>query len=183
MAIQFTLIISIEELRAYLGISDSYDSNFLAGIVESTTDLNTQTILGTSLTEKLITDYNAGTLTGVYQELYDSTKSSVKKMVIWQAYVHNLGKLAYKIQNSGISKTGGDIEAESVSRTELADLEERERAKMVLYENRVKTYLSANSSSIPELQDSTPEFLKSNTVKSKTDYGMSDTPTKLYNNI
>lgn len=177
------LIISIDDLKTYTGISDTFDEDVLSAFIDATTDLNTQGILGTALTDKLVTDYNAGTLAGVYLELYDSSKASVKKMVIWQTYVHNLGRLAYKVQNSGISKSGGDLEAESVTRTELADLESRERAKMVSYENRVKKYLVENQSSFPELADTTPEYLQENTTPNDGSQGMSTTPNLLYNNF
>lgn len=179
----FTLIISVEDFRTYAAISESFDENVLAAMIEASTDLNCQQVLGTALTQKLITDYNAGTLAGVYDELYDSPKASVKKMVIWQTYVYNLGRFAYKIQNSGVSKSGGDLEAESVTRTELADLTQRETAKMVMYENRVKNFLVENQSSISELADTTPEYLQENTTPNDGGSGLSTTPTKLYNNF
>ena len=179
----FTLIISVDDFKAYTGISDSFDSNFLAPIIERATDINCQAILGTALTDKLITDYNAGTLAGAYQELYDSSKSSVLKMIVWQAYIYGLPRFAFKIQNSGISRSGGDLDAEAIGNAELAILQREAEAAKVLYENRVKTYLSNNAASLPELQVTTPEFLQENTTKSKSDYGISDTPTKLYSNF
>lgn len=177
------LIISIDDFRSYTAISDNFNSDTLAAIIVRATDLNCQDILGTALTDKLVTDYNADTLTGVYDELYDSSKASVKKMVIWQAYVHGLSRFAYKIQNNGISKTGGDIDAEVIQPDELGRLQREASGTLALYENRVKNYLSNNYSSFSELEDSTPEYLTADLKRSKTDYGISATPTKLYSDF
>ena len=181
--VNLSLIISIDDFRGYTAISDNFDSNTLAAIIVRATDLNCQEILGTALTDKLILEYNAGTLAGAYDELYDSSKSSVKKMVIWQAYVHGLSRFAYKIQNNGISKTGGDIDAEALQPDELGRLQREAQGTLTLYENRVKNYISNNFSDFPELLDTTPEFLKVDLQKSKTDYGISATPTRVFNDI
>lgn len=177
------LIISVDDLRGLTAISDNFDISILTSVIIRATDLNCQEILGTALTEKLITDFNADTLAGDYLELYDSAKSSVKKMVVWQAYVYGLPRFAFKIQNNGISKTGGDIEADSIDNTELGILQREAKGALTLYENRVKNYLSQNYSKFTELQDNTPEYLRSDLTKSKTDYGISDTPTRLYSDI
>lgn len=177
------LIISINDLRSYTAISDNFDAQILASVIIRATDLNCQQTLGTALTDKLIADYNAGTLAGAYDELYDSSKASVKKMVIWQAYVYGLSRMMFKVQNSGISKTGGDLQADPITLEELGAMKREASAALALYENRVKAYLSQNRSSFPELQDNTPEYLRANTEESKTDYGISSVPLKTFNDI
>jgi hypothetical protein len=177
------LIVSIDDFRGFTAISDNFDSSILASIIIRATDLNCQEVLGTALTEKLTTDFNADTLAGDYLELYDSAKASVKKMVIWQAYVYGLPRFAFKIQNNGISKTGGDLDTNSIDNSDLGILQREARGVLANYENRVKNYLSQNYSNFPELQDSTPEYLRSDLTKSNTDYGISDTPTKYYSDF
>ena len=177
------LIISIDDFRNLTAISDNFDSSILAALIIRATDLNCQEVLGTALTDKLVADYNAGTLAGDYLELYDSSKASVKKMVIWQAYVYGLPRFAFKIQNSGISKTGGNIDADVIDNTDLGILQREAKGALTLYENRVKSYLSQNFNNFPELRDNTPEYLKPDLQKSTTDNGISATPTKYYSDF
>lgn len=177
------LIISVDDLRDYTAMSDNFDSEILTACIIRATDLNCQEVLGTALTDKLITDYNANTLTGVYDELYDSSKASVKKMVIWQAYVYGLSRFAFRIQNSGISRSGGNLDTDPITNEDLAILQREARGALSKYENRVKTYLGQNYSDFTELQDNTPEYIKANLKESSTDYGISDTPTRLYNDF
>ena len=174
------LIISVDDFRGFTAISDNFNESVLTAIIIRATDLNCQEIIGTALTEKLIELSNASTLAGDYLELYDSAKCSVKKMVIWQAYVYGLPRFAFKIQNNGISKTGGDIESDPIENSELGILQREAKGALTLYENKVKTYLLNNRSKFPELADNTPEYLKDNLQKSTTDYGISSTPNKYY---
>lgn len=178
-----SLIISVDDIRSYCAISDNFDAQILAACIKRAQDLNLRKILGTALTDKLVTDYNAGTLTGVYATLYNSSECSVKLMAVWQSYVYGLPRMAFKIQNSGISKTGGDIDATAITNEELGILQREAKAALAQYENNVKTYLMLNSASIPELSDDTPEYLKPNLTESKTDYGISSTPTRSYDDI
>lgn len=183
-----SLIISVDDIRSYTAISDNFDAQILAACIKRAQDLNLRKILGTALTDKLVTDYNADPsgltgLTGVYRTLYDSSECSVKLMAVWQSYVYGLPRMAFKIQNSGISKTGGDIDATAITNEELGILQREAKAALAQYENNVKTYLMLNSSSIPELSDDTPEYLKPNLTESKTDFGISSTPDRSYDDI
>lgn len=179
------LIISVDKFKAYASISGDFDDNVLSASIISATDLHCQEILGTALTEKLITDFNADSLTGLYQELYSSTKASVEKMVVWQTFVNDIPKFAYKVQNNGIGKSGGDLEGsvEPIDKGDLAILQNSSKGKMLRYENQVKNFLIENYNDIPELSDTTPEFLKPHLTKKVNDNGISSTPNRVYNDF
>ena len=179
------LIISVDDIREYTAISDNFDAQILASVIIRSQDTNCQQILGTALTQKLITDYNAGTLAGVYEELYDSEKASVKKMVVWQSFIYGLTRMMFKVQNNGISKSGGDIgtDAAVITNDDLGIMKRDGAAALANYENMVKQYLAQNYSSFPELQNNTPEYLKPDLTESKTDYGISSTPNKVFSDI
>jgi hypothetical protein len=177
------LIISVDDIRSYTAISDNFDSQILAACIKRAQDLNCRNILGTALTNKLVTDYNSDSLTGIYETLYDSSEASVRLMVVWQAYVYGLPRMAFKIQNSGISKTGGDIDATVITNEELGILQREAKGALTAYENNVKRFIQLNYSDIPELSDSTPEYIKPNTDKSTSDFGMSYSPTRTFDDI
>jgi len=179
MAVTEDLIIGVDRFRYFCSINDSNDAEFLAPYILQATDTIAQNILGTALTEKIISDYNAGTLAGVYQELYSSSKSRLERMVCWQAYRLGLPTMAIKINNNSVTRHVGD--GESSSNSDLAMLIRNADATLVTYENQVKKYLSENQSSFPELADTTPEFLKSNLTTSDTSQGTTYTPNLYFN--
>ena len=103
MAVTIPLLIGLDDLKFYLGITENFDSRLLEPLVIQSTDLSAQNVLGTALMIKLRNDYNSNTLAGYYQELYDSDKASVMKMIIWQTYVMALPRMLYKIGAETIS--------------------------------------------------------------------------------
>ena len=176
------LIISVEDFREVCQIKDAFDSDYLTSFIDQSTDLAGQNVLGTALLIKMINDYNSNTLTGLYAELWDSRKCSVKKMVSWQTYQLALPRMLFKIGAATIT----DNESENLTAIDSNDLGLMIRqadATRVNYENRVKEFLTTNYSSIPELQDSTPNYKPANTSKVDTSQGMSFSPNITYTNF
>ena len=173
------LIIGIDDLKFYLGISRSFDARLLEPLIIQSTDLASQNVLGTALMVKLRTDYNTNSLTGIYQELYDSDKASVMKMVIFQTYVMALPRMLYKIGAETIS-VGDTDEVTSIGSDELGKMQREAEASKAFYENQVKDYLTKNYSSFVELSDSTPEYIKPNTRESFTGLGTTYSIDKKY---
>ena len=179
MAITKDLIISVDDMRYYCALSDSFDENILAPFILQATDTIAQNILGTALTEKIITDYNAGTLSGVYQTLYDSADSRLVRMVAWQAYVLSIPRMALYIANGGITRLSG-ANGESATNQDISMLQRNAEATLLTYENQVKNYLSQNSSSFTELNDNTPSYLKPNLKANDSSQGLSSTPNRYF---
>lgn len=176
------LIISVDDVREVCALSDSVDSDYLTSFIDSATRLAGQNVLGTALMIKLIEDYNNGALTGIYETLYDSYESSVRRMICWQTYQLALPTLQYKIGAAGI--TVGDTEDRTLAdSSELALLIRNSDAERVNYENQVKSFLSQNYYSIPELTDSTPNYKPANTTPNDTSMGLSFGTNNLYTNF
>lgn len=176
------LIISVDDLRYYCAISDSFDADFLAPFILQATDSIAERVLGTALTRKLITDYNAGTLAGDYDTLYDSAEASVKKMVCWETFVLSFPRMRVLIGNGGLTILSG-ANGESASRADISDIVRVSEATLLRYENQVKDYLAQNSSSFIELQDNTPTYLKANMKSNNSSMNFSSTPNRVYNNF
>lgn len=174
------LIISVDDLRYYCAIGDAFDAKWLTPWILQATELTAQKILGTALMDKLIEDYNASNLSGKYQELYHSNKSSVKLMVCWQALRLALPRMALSINNGSITRNG-TTNGESASNEDIAMLHRNADATLTMYENKVKDYLIQNNASFPELKDNTPEFIKPNLQESNSTQGLSASPDLSYN--
>ena len=166
------LLISVDDFKNICGIDKAFDANYLEPMIVQATDTVTENILGTALTIKIRTDYNSDSLTGLYATLWDSDQCSLKKLLAWQTLQLCLPRMLYKIGAETIS-TGDTELVASISSDELGLLNRNADSTRVLYENRVKKFLEQNQASIPELQDTTPEYLKPNLEKSDTSLGMS----------
>lgn len=180
MAITIPLLIGIDDLRFYLGISENFDARLLEPLVIQSTDLASQNVLGTALMIKLRTDYNSNSLAGDYQDLYNSDKASVMKMVIWQTYVAALPRMLYKIGAETIS-IGDTDEVTSIGSDELAQMQRQAEASRAFYENQVKDFLTKNYSKFTELSNNTPEYIRPNTRESFTGLGTTYSINKSYN--
>lgn len=177
-----TLIIGIDDFRELTGLGDAISETRLTAMIVAATDTYTRTILGTALTQALITKYNADDLSGAYQELYDSEHCSVKKMVIWQTFVHNMNSLLWTVGNGSISR-GTPEQGQSADASDIANLKREKAAMLAQYENDVKKYLSQNQSDFSELSVNTPTYLQENTSRSGTSQGTTYTPTLKYNDL
>lgn len=178
MAISVDLIIGIDKLRFYTPIQDTVDEEFLTPLVVTAQDIAAQQILGTALLEKLITDYNADTLTGVYATMYPK----VEKMVIWQAFKDGLPYLLYKVANGKITK-GGTEDSTPIEANELGLMIRNAESKRVFYENDLKSYLSANVANISEFNSTIQWYVKENLKGVDASMGLSGTPNIRYNNF
>jgi hypothetical protein len=179
MAVTIPLLIGLDDLKFYLGITENFDSRLLEPLVIQSTDLAAQNVLGTALMIKLRNDYNSNTLTGLYQELYNSDKASVMKMIIWQTYVMALPRMLYKIGAETIS-IGDTDEVTSIGSDELGNMQRQAEASKVFYENQVKQYLTSNFQNIPELSVNTPEYIRSNRTESYSSQGTTYSINKRY---
>ena len=179
MAITIPLIIGLDDLKFYLGIGENFKSKLLEPLVIQSTDLAAQNVLGTALMIKLRDDYNSNSLAGVYQEVYNSDKASVMKMVIWQTYVMALPRMLYKIGAETIS-IGDTDEVSSISSDDLAGMQRTAEASKVFYENQVKDYLTKNHASFTELVNNTPEYIRPNTAESYSSQGTTYSINKNY---
>ena len=173
------LIIGIDRFKFFTGVSQSFDAKYIEPLIIQATDLAAQNVLGTALMVKLRTDYNEGTLTGVYQELYNSDKASVEKMVIYQALILGLPRMLYKIGAETIS-TGDTDEVSSIGTDELSLLQRQASASKAFYENQVIDYLRNNKESFPELENNEPDYFKANLTDRDTSQGTTYSINRFY---
>lgn len=172
------LIVGIDDFKFYSGASENVSARYITAAIIQTQDIYCQGILGTALTQKLIADYNAGTLTGLYDELYNSAKCSVKKMVIAEAYRYVLDQLNVRISNGSIQR-----DENAISNADLQDLKQSKAALVIRYENQVKKFIMENWNDIPELVDDTPEYIEPDTNKSDNTQGFADVDTIYYSDL
>jgi hypothetical protein len=166
MAVSEDLIIGIEKFRFYTNTEDTVSAEFITPLIVTAQDIQATNVLGTALVDKIITDYNADTLTGVYDTMYPM----IEKMVIWQAYRYGLPQLLYRVSNGKITK-GGTQDSQPIEADELANLQRDCDGKVAHYTNRLKAYLRDNATSIPEFDNTTAWYKQENLTDDTTSMG------------
>lgn len=177
MAVSEDLIISIDSFRFYTNVEDTVDANFIEPAIITAQDSSEQ-ILGTALKEKLVTDFNADTLAGVYLTIH----TLLTKWICWVAYKKLLPKIYIKVANGKLTK-GSNVDSSPIESSELGELLRSCDGDIVVYENKLKAYLRDNAGSISEFTSSVDWYYNENLKDSDTTQGLSSTPNTFYTNF
>jgi len=116
-------------------------------------EIHIRNYLGSDLYNKISNDIIADTLTGDYLTLVNTY---IQPMLIHFAMVDYLPFAAYQIKNGGIFKHTSET-AETVSKSEVDYLVNKEREFAEYYTRRFIDYMTFNQASFPEYNSNTNE--------------------------
>jgi len=145
------LLITTEDLKKYSLLSGNLDDDKFIQYIGIAQDIYIQNYLGTQLLEKIQADISAGTLTGDYLTLLDTY---IKPMLIHWALVEYYPFAAYQVSNKGVYKHTSET-SESVSKTEIDYLVDKERNIADSYTTKFIDYMCFNSDKFPEYLSNT----------------------------
>jgi hypothetical protein len=140
------LLISIEHIKKYTPINGSVDQNSIYPFIVTAQDTYLVDCLGTDLYDKIITDAEAETITGIYATIKDNY---IPKLLCWKVAFDVYDHLVVKIDNGGLV-TRISSDATPPSQRQVEALKDRAKHNLNNYTTRLIDYLCANSSSIPE---------------------------------
>lgn len=140
------LFITNKDLKRFSVLDGNVDADKFIQYIDIAQDIHIQNYLGTDLYEKLQADIIADTLTGNYLSLVNTY---VKPMLIHWAMVEYLPFAAYTVANKGVYKHSAE-NSESVSKSEVDYLSEKERDIAQHYTRRFIDYMCYNSTLFPE---------------------------------
>jgi hypothetical protein len=143
------LFISETFLKQNTQVSDNVDVKYIRGAILWSQDTLIQTIIGSTLYNKLKTEISASTLAGVYKTLVDDyIQVTLKHYVTAEC----LDMAHYKITNKGLQIQDSEQSAPASS-SRLDKIVEKENNKGDWYRQRLINYLCENSSSYPEYEN------------------------------
>lgn len=145
------LFITTKDIQQFTAMNGSVDPDNFVQFVKIAQDLDIQNYLGTDLFVKINDDIVAGTLAGDYLALVNTY---VKPMLIHWAMVYYLPWAAYTVANRGIYKHNSE-NSESVSKTEVDYLIEKERTLAMAYTQKFIKYICHNTALFPEYSTNT----------------------------
>ena len=143
------LFISETFLKQNTQVSDNVDVKYIREAILWSQDTLIQTIIGSTLYNKLKTEISASTLAGVYKTLVDDCiQVTLKHYVTAEC----LDMAHYKITNKGLQIQDSEQSAPASS-SRLDKIVEKENNKGDWYRQRLINYLCENSSSYPEYEN------------------------------
>jgi len=152
-----TILIKQEELTRNTLIGGNVDVDRYLQAIKACQNVLIKPLLGLELYNKIVSDFETGSLSGLYLEMFDDY---IKEMIIHGSAEIYLSQGAYMISNNGITKTKTDS-SETVSKEEIDYLVEASRKLYRLYEEQFLKWIKLNPVS---------EYIKTCGVKHKT-YG------------
>lgn len=140
------LFISRTDLVKNTILDGNVDTDKFIQFIKIAQEIHIKNFIGSDLYNKISTDILAGSLAGSYLTLVNTY---LQPMLIHYAMIDYLPFAAYQIKNGGIYKHQSE-NSESVSKSEVDYLVNKEREFAEYYTRRMIDYVTYNISSFPE---------------------------------
>jgi len=140
------LFISRTDLVKNTIVDGNVDTDKFIQFIKIAQEIHITNYLGSKLYDKISSDIVAGSLAGNYLALVNDY---IQPMLIHFAMVEYLPFAAYQIKNGGVSKHSSE-NSESVSKSEIEFLVQKERDTSEYYTRRFVDYICFNSEKFPE---------------------------------
>ena len=151
MAIQHTLFISTDRIKKDTALGGSVDDNLLLPYILMAQDRYILPVLGTDLNDKLISDIQGSSLSGVYLTLL---QTYIQPALVQFAFATVLPFLRLRMVNNSIVTMSSE-QGSSVSHEELKPLINASMDQAEFYRERLIDYIRNNTSSFPEYSTNT----------------------------
>ncbi len=140
------LFISRTDLVKNTIIDGNVDTDKFIQFIKIAQEIHITNYLGSKLYDKISADIVADTLTGDYLSL---VKNYIQPMLIHFAMVEYLPFASFQIKNGGVFKHSSES-SESVSKSEIEFLIQKQRDFSEYYTRRFVDYICFNSAKFPE---------------------------------
>ena len=143
-------LITSQEIIQNTPMGGNVDSDKYLHLIIDTQDLVLEPILGTALYNKILTDFEADTLTGVYETMFND----YIKQVMWHSVFASYAKIgAVWFNNSGTYKKLSE-DAETATQDEIDSVVKEYQSKADAYIGRLERFLCDGDNDIPEYDNS-----------------------------
>lgn len=145
-----TFLISEAKIRQFSDINDSLDTAFIKNSIRTAQDIYLERIIGTVLYQKLQSDVDAGTLTGIYKTLVDDY---IQDFLLYATYWECLEAIYIRPRNNGLLSATGGENSQSVTRDLYEVKRQSTQNKLQYYSEKLTGYIIESQNSIPELNE------------------------------
>jgi hypothetical protein len=151
------LLLSVEILKDRTGIHDNIDPKLLYPEIKTAQDMYIEPILGTSLFNKIITEVEAGSITGDYKTLLDDY---IIDTLLNYTMAGLPDAISFQFWNKGVVRKQGD-NTELPDMSDLVDIMNKYRVRAEWYAERLNRRLKTIATS-----EVLPEYLSGNNTLS-----------------
>lgn len=144
---QNTLLISEAKLKAFTDINNNLDPALIKSTIREAQIIHITRLLGSKLYDKIISDVDAGTLTGNYQTLVDDY---VQDSLLYWAYYESLEAIYLRPRNNGLLQPQGGDNSLSVDMMVYDKKRQSVKNKAEYFSERLVDFLCFNNNLFPE---------------------------------
>ena len=145
-----TFLISEAKVRNFTTLNNSVDTELIRNCIRTAQDYRLQSIIGTVLYDKLISDIDSSSLSGYYQTLVDSY---IQDFLLYAVYYETLEEIYLRPRNNGLLKPNGGENSDPVDK-DLYDMKRQSvENKMTYYAERLTNYIIEEEANFPELNE------------------------------
>ena len=145
-----TFLISEAKVRNFTTLNNSVDTELIRNCIRTAQDYRLQSIIGTVLYDKLISDIDSSSLSGYYQTLVDDY---IQDFLLYAVYYETLEEIYLRPRNNGLLKPNGGENSDPVDK-DLYDMKRQSvENKMTYYAERLTNYIIEEESNFPELNE------------------------------
>lgn len=144
-------LISEAKIREFTDMNNNVDSKLIVNAIREAQDIDLQRIIGTLLYDKILSDVQSNTLTGVYQELVDDY---IQNFLLYATYYYTLDYIYMRPRNNGLLTPTGGENSESVDRGMYNVKRQSVQNKREFYAEKLSEYLIENQNTYPEISES-----------------------------
>jgi len=143
-----TFIVSESKVKQYTPLNNNVDNELVTNCIREAQDIHLQTVIGTKLYRKILSEIKNDTLSGIYKTIVDEY---IENFLIYAVYYESLDEINTRPRNNGLLKPSGGENSQSISTSDYQLKRQGVKNKMEFYAQRLAEYLCENSNSIPEL--------------------------------
>lgn len=146
-----TFLISEAKVRSFTSLNNSVDTDLIKNCIRTAQDYRLQSVIGTVLYQKLLSDVDNNTLTGTYKTLVDDY---IQDFLLYAVYYETLEEIYLRPRNNGLLRPNGGENSDPVDKN-LYDMKRQSvENKMTYYAERLTNYIIEKQTELPELNES-----------------------------
>lgn len=142
---EFILMIDESTVKATSFIDENVDVNLIRTTIKTAQDIHIIPILGTALSNEVLTQIDNSTLTTANTTLLDNY---ITLALVWWTLYEGVDVFTYKFRNKGILRETSEV-TQTISLEEVKRLMDSFRNKAEYYSERVTKFLLENQATYP----------------------------------
>lgn len=151
---QNVYLISEGKLKAFTDINNNLDTDLIKSAIREAQIIQITRLLGQKLYDKIVSDVDAGTITGIYKSLLDDY---IQDTLIYYSYHTALEYIYLRPRNNGLLQPQGGDNSLSVDMTVYDKKRQSVLNKAEYFAERLVDYLCYNNNLFPEYGTETNE--------------------------